>query len=383
MNAPRSQTEPHAGDSPNGNSPSFLPDFCNSRTALAIILIVELVAIVIALGNSSTLSNFWTELAAASMFLLWVGLGCAMALCRVRPHIESKTTQLVATLSLSLIVAVVVIVSECTFQLGQYFSGGIPTQLYFPDRHLEFVLRNAIIGLIVGGLALRYFYVANEWRRSIELEAQARVHALHARIRPHFLFNSMNTIAALTRRDPRKAEEAVQDLADLFRANLNDARKNISLEEEIEVAQVYQRIETLRLGERLNVTWRLDNVPLDAQVPSLLLQPLLENAIYHGIERLPAGGEVTIDGDYRDGMIELRVANPTISRTIALSTTGAHRLVHRGHKLALDNIRQRLQLAWPESLRRAEVHTDDRDGEYIVTLRFPYSRVGAIPSRLN
>src|SRR5205823_11868422 len=106
-----------------------------------------------------------------------------------------------------------------------------------------FALRNVWIGLVVTGLALRYFYVAHEWRRSVELRAAARVHALQARIRPHFLFNSMNTIAALTRSNPARAESAVQDLADLFRATLSDKRDTITLAEELEVARTYQRME--------------------------------------------------------------------------------------------------------------------------------------------
>ena len=114
---------------------------------------------------------------------------------------------------------------------------------------------------VVTALALRYFYVTHEWRHNVELQAKARVHALQARIRPHFLFNSMNTIAALTRSNPARAEEAVQDLADLFRANLNEKRNQIPLAEEIDVARTYQRMEQLRLGDRLRVDWKIDSLP--------------------------------------------------------------------------------------------------------------------------
>ncbi len=123
------------------------------------------------------------------------------------------------------------------------------------------------------GLALRYFYVSRQWRRNIEIQSRARVHALQARIRPHFLYNSMNTIAALTRSDPAAAEQAVTDLADLFRANLNEKRSQIPLKEELEVARIYQRIEQLRLGERLRVAWHVQDLPMRALVPSLLVQP--------------------------------------------------------------------------------------------------------------
>src|SRR5690606_35547004 len=115
---------------------------------------------------------------------------------------------------------------------------------------------------------------------------------LQARIRPHFLFNSMNTIASLTRSNPEQAEQAIEDLADLFRASLGDAHTQISLEDELEIARTHQRIEQLRLGDRLRVSWDIDGLPPRAQVPCLIVQPLLENAVYHGIEMLPAGGTV-------------------------------------------------------------------------------------------
>jgi two-component system sensor histidine kinase AlgZ len=219
-------------------------------------------------------------------------------------------------------------------------------------------MRNVFIGLIVTGLALRYFYVSHEWRRSVELRAAARVHALQARIRPHFLFNSMNTIAALTRSNPPRAEAAVQDLADLFRATLSDKRDTITLAEELEVARTYQRMEQLRLGGRLHVLWRTEALPGSALVPGLMIQPLLENAIYHGIEPRAEGGTVTITGEVAAGLITIVVRNP-------LDPAPGLR---EGNRLALANIRERLDLMYGE---RALMKSGRFDSEYIVTLRFP------------
>ena len=126
---------------------------------------------------------------------------------------------------------------------------------------------------------LRYFYVTHQWRSNLESVAESRFAALQARIRPHFLFNSMNTIASLTRSDPAAAERAIEDLADLFRASLGNSNEPISLEQELEVTRVYQRMEEQRLGDRLKVDWQLDNVPMQTRVPGLTIQPLLENAI--------------------------------------------------------------------------------------------------------
>jgi two-component system sensor histidine kinase AlgZ len=357
-------TEPSDIPASQPSSHFFLPDFCAQRSALAVVLIAELVALIIALARQSITQDFWVDLAAISMFLLWIGLGCATVLCRARKRLATLATVRAAVLALLLMTGVVALVSEVVYQLGVYMSAGMPAALaVFPDKHDVFLLRNVGIGFIVSAVALRYFYVTTEWRRTVELEAQARIRALQARIRPHFLFNSMNTIAALTRSNPVQAEQAVEDLADLFRASLSDARQRIPLRDELHIARVYQRIEQLRLGDRLKVAWQVDAVPENAMVPSLLLQPLLENAIYHGIERLPQGGEVTVTAQMIDASIRLVVSNPL--------ARGAVPEQRSGNRLALDNIAQRLELAWPGAAR---VHVDSLPDRYTVSLEFPYSQ---------
>jgi two-component system sensor histidine kinase AlgZ len=157
----------------------------------------------------------------------------------------------------------------------------------------------------------------------------------------------------------------VQDLADLFRANLSEKRNQIALSEEIDVARTYQRMEQLRLGDRLRVEWKIDALPSDALVPGLTLQPLLENAIYHGIEPRPEGGTVTVTGEFNKGMITVVVRNPVPLANLT---------VREGNRLALANIKERLELMYGE---RATVKSGRFDDEYIVTLRFPFTSVGA------
>jgi two-component system sensor histidine kinase AlgZ len=259
-----------------------------------------------------------------------------------------------------LIVATVAVVSEAVYWAGEHWlrRAGVVAGL-FPAQHWKFLLPNLGIAAIVGALTLRYFFVAHEWRRSVELEARSRIRALQARIRPHFLFNSLNTVASLTRSDPARAEEAIEDLADLFRVSLSDARAQITLREELEVARIYQRIEQLRLGGRLQVRWKVADLPVDAIVPSLLLQPLLENAIGHGIEPLPEGGTVLVEGTSDGEQVTIRISNPVSATAKA---------VRSGNRMALDNIRQRLELAFPG---RASVTVDDGGEQYRVTLQFP------------
>ena len=209
---------------------------------------------------------------------------------------------------------------------------------------------------------MRYLYVSSEWRRSIVLEAQARISALQALIRPHFLFNSMNTIASLTRTDPKQAEEAVEDLSDLLRANLGSSKDRTSLKQELEIAAIYQRIEKLRLGDRLSVRWNVGELPMRALIPSLVIQPLLENAIYHGIELLPDGGEVTVSGTREDDYLTIEISNP-------VARDGSRK--NDGNKMALSNIRQRFELAYGN---RASVDVVTADDHYAVRLRFPEER---------
>jgi two-component system sensor histidine kinase AlgZ len=363
MTAPRlaaSDPTPRAGMTEGTVRTLYLPDFCAPRAVLGVVLIVELTALVLSLARENDRVGFWTELARTSLFLLWIGLVVAGTLCVARRRLGTMDVARGSAVVLALVAAVVAVISEVTFRLGS--SGAVdpePLSGLFPHERFAFIARNVGITLIVAAIALRYFFITHEWRRNIEMQAQARVHALQARIRPHFLFNSMNTIAALTRSNPAQAEEAVQDLADLFRANLSEKRTQITLADELEVAAIYERIEKLRLGERLQVIWNTTALPRNAIVPSLVIQPLLENAIYHGIEPRPEGGAVTVTGEFANGLVTIVVRNPM--------PEGA--LVRDGNRLALANIRERLKLTYDE---RATIKAGRFDDEYIVTLRFPY-----------
>lgn len=337
----------------------YLPDLCSPRAALGVVVIAELTAILLALARTDVAVGFWTDLARTSTFLLWVALAGASLLCALRRPLERFTVLRGSALVVLVVCAVVAAVSQGAVLVGRsplMEATGVGT--LFPGPQDGFLLRNVLIALVVTALALRYYYVSHEWRRNIEMQARARVHALQARIRPHFLFNSMNTIAALTRSDPACAEQAVQDLADLFRASLSERRETILLEEELEIARTYQRMEQLRLGARLEVRWLTAGLPPRALVPSLTLQPLLENAIYHGIEPRPSGGTVTVSGELAGGHITIVVRNPA-----------ADLVPREGNRLALANIRERLALLYGE---RALVKAGRFDEEYIVTLRFPH-----------
>ncbi len=344
-----------ATDSNDIETQAYLPDFCAAGTILVVVLVAELVAIVLTLAGQNTPGTFLTELAKMSMYVLWLALLSAAILCRLRPWVEKFGQTRAFVIAFVLLQILCLVLAELAYRLTDVFAESV----IIDDSHSGFLIRTFAISSIVIALAMRYLYISSEWRRSIVLEAQARISALQALIRPHFLFNSMNTIASLTRSDPRQAEEAVEDLADLLRANLTGPRNRTTLKEELEVAAIYQRIEKLRLGERLRVKWNVDELPMRALIPSLTIQPLLENAIYHGIELLPDGGEVVVTGTRSDGNLHIAIANP-------VAPTAERK--KEGNKMALANIRQRFELAYGS---RASVELEETDEHYCVRIRFP------------
>ena len=189
--------------------------------------------------------------------------------------------------------------------------------------------------------------------------AEARLQALQARIRPHFLFNSLNAVLALIRRDPRRAERSLEDLADLFRTLMSDARQFVRLSDEIALLERYAELEQLRLGERLRITWELDTAPSDALLPPLVLQPLLENAVYHGVEPGTGVGEVLVRIERRGDRVVARIENPYIEAEQQRA----------GNRMALENIRERLALFFDAEAR---IETSSHGNRYRVEIQMPY-----------
>ncbi|HEY1991819.1 MAG TPA: histidine kinase, partial [Gammaproteobacteria bacterium] len=265
-------------DNPSPGAPAddfFLPELCSGGVVLVVVLIAELTAMMLAIAKHLPGEGvpLWLDLARISLFLQWIALASAGVLCAARPHLMRMPLRAALVLSYAMLLGVTLLMSEIAFRLSE--NTGIGQQL-LPASHAGFVLRNLLICAIVSALVLRYFYVMHQWRSNVRREASTRFEVLQARIRPHFLFNSMNTIAALIRGKPELAERAVEDLSDLFRASLADSSARIPLSEELAVTRQYAGIEALRLGERLKIEWRMDGVPLDAQLPRLTLQPLIE-----------------------------------------------------------------------------------------------------------
>ena len=196
------------------------------------------------------------------------------------------------------------------------------------------VLGVALAGAGLAGLLWAWL----DLRARIWAPVDARVpqQELQARIRPHFLFNALNTALALVRHDPLRAEQVLQNLGDLFRAALADAGASISLDEELALARAYLAIEQVRFGHRLRLDWQVDIGVGRARVPPLMLQPLVENAVRHGVEPSARGAQVVVRAALQRGQVVVEVIN-TLPDEPALPGT-------EGHGMALHNVRERLRL---------------------------------------
>jgi two-component system, LytTR family, sensor histidine kinase AlgZ len=333
---------------------SFLPNFCSGEAVLALLLIMQMLALLLLAGHAGD-AQWWERLLLLSLYLHWIGLCSAAVLCGMRSRLADFGLRKRLVVSYLLLLLVAGVISEGAWQLAQWLD----LRQFLPDHeHAIFLLRNLGVCAIVAALTLRYFWLQAQWRGQVRAESEARYQALQARIRPHFLFNSLNSIAALIASRPDAAETAVEDLAQLFRAGLGASNTRIPLHEEMEVTRAYLRTESLRLGERLRIRWVVEEGLEALQVPPLCLQPLVENAVTHGIEPLPEGGAVEIAIKRTGGQLRITVENPVPAQPQA----------SEGLRSALDNIRQRLELVYEG---RAELATQLENTRFTAQLRMP------------
>jgi two-component system sensor histidine kinase AlgZ len=339
--------------------PHWLPDFCSLPVLFAVMVVAELLVLVAEIAPSDETRPLLPRLATVSVFAQWLALVCAVCLCKLRPQLERLSPWLGVLAAYALMLAITVIGSALVFEIDHQLGLNLTLPTQFQGR---FVWRSAALCALLGAALLRYFYVLEQWRARVRAEAKARFEALQARIRPHFLFNSMNTIASLIRSRPAEAERAVEDLSDLFRAALGRDAALSTLGAELDLMRQYLDIEKLRLGERLRVDMAVDDLPADLPIPALLLQPLVENAIYHGIQQLPAGGTVSVRGRREADAVVLEIRNP--------QPPPAARAAPR-HGMALDNTRARIEYHFRS---RGTLAIDNGTDEFVCVLTLPLER---------
>ncbi|MCY0965223.1 sensor histidine kinase [Parathalassolituus penaei] len=331
----------------------FLPDLCNPLAVVYLLIVSEGLVVTLTLMESGLAHFSWQRFGLVSLFVQWVALVSVALLCRLRrplsqwPLLHSVGAAMLLVQLVNLVVGV----------LADYFAAG---GFFLPDWY--WLGRNALVSALITALALRYFYVQSQWRLQSQAELRSRLSALQANIRPHFFFNTLNTVAALIPIDPDKAETILLDLAQLFRVVLKAEHQPASLAAEIELGRRYLGIEQIRLGDRMQVHWHLPEQLPDLQVPALLLQPLLENAVYHGIQPLPQGGDIQVSLERRGRYWILSVSNAR--------QAGAG---GKGNGVAQVNIRARLGALFGETARLDVTEQPDR---YQAQLMLPDSTGG-------
>lgn len=332
-----------------------LPEFCTTARLLAAIAAGQLVMLTIALAPTRAPRWDFVEFASASALASWIAVASAIALCKLRPWLG----RLPRGADFAAATAVPMAVAFLGAGALNYIAATLGEFILDAGRDRHFVLATTALTGLIAAIALRYFAAQDRWKAQVQAVSQAQMDALQARIRPHFLFNSMNSIAALVRSDPAAAERAVEDLSELFRAALGQGGQRGTLADEITLAERFLGIEQLRLGPRLSVRWEAaPGLPLALPLPRLVLQPLLENAVVHGIARLKEGGEIAIALAVEGERLCITVGNP---RPVDVASRPGN-----GH--ALDSIRQRLRHQFGEAARMSAEATQ---GYYRVRLELP------------
>ncbi len=325
--------------------PVTLPDFCNLGVMLRILILANVMGLAAALVRSARLADLFGEVQQVSLIMQPALLLSLIALCLFKKPLRRLSYIWGIVLVLSVAVGSVTLVH-------QFIAGRI-----FLAEGLGQLNRYWLLALLMAGALLAYFNMRS--RILSPAIGEARLQALQARIRPHFLFNSINAVMSLVRTEPQRAERALQDMADLFRVLMRENRELVRLEDEVNLCWQYLELETLRLGERLQIAWHIDKMPKDAMVPPLILQPILENAVYHGIEPSSGTGEISVNIFHSRDQVQLVIKNPYLQQ-------GSH---HAGNKMAMQNIRERLSLHFDVEARlKCEV----QGGFYLVQITLPY-----------
>ena len=332
----------------------FLPDFCHPRSVFMVVLVSELLALILALVRFQG-DIFWQQLGRYSLIIQWIALLSTALLCMSRPVLRRLTDLISGIISYFVVLLVTLFVSVGAIWIEGWLQGRISIHLLEEPG----LISNLLVAAILAAIVLRFFYLQAQYRKRIVIAADAKLQALQARIQPHFLFNSMNIIASLIPINPELAEKVIEDLSDLFRASLAEHRSQVSLGSEIDLCKRYLGIEQLRLGDRLQSQWKTPESMDSVSIPPLTLQPLIENAIYHGIQPLVDGGLISIDITISKGRCNIIIENP-------LPENSAKN--NNGNNIAVDNIKERLQMLYQD---QASLNMKIKGSLCVVTLTLP------------
>ena len=327
-----------------------LPYLCHGRFLLRAVVLTQAVAVVLAFAPGMH-TDPWYRLGLISLFVHWVVLLTTVTLCTLRKKLNRLSPLLILACCTGIFIALTLAISAVAYHWLE--AQRWPLQQSFT----AFLLANSMIALIIAIIAIQFFIMHAERSDQLAAQSRAELSALQARIQPHFLFNSLNTVAELTQIDAAAAEKALLDLSELFRAALH-AGAAVSLQDELHLAEQYLSLEQWRLGRRMRVEWLLPTPFPTMQIPSLTIQPLLENAVRHGIESMAGPAVLKVEMLESKQSVSIVITNPFQTMTTGRAQNG----------IALENIRQRLHLHYGE---RAKLSHSVIGNEYRVKLVLP------------
>jgi two-component system, LytTR family, sensor histidine kinase AlgZ len=332
-----------------------IPDCCNIGIIFRVLLGANITVLAAILLRTGSLTTGLLEFVEASIVLELACLCSLLTLCGLRQAIRTVPPW-------GQRIACAIVPAAVT---GLIINLLASMDLFLNSFSNLTVVKGMLLAALMG-LALQHYFELRTRAFSPAL-SEARLQALQARIRPHFLFNSLNAVLSLIRDEPKRAEATLEDLADLFRVLLRDARSMTTLEDELRLCRQYLSIEKIRLGDRLQVKWERtdisDRVLRHAQIPSLLLQPLVENAVHYGVE--PAS---------QPALIQIHVARSLDRIEISIVNPYHHDVESTGNQIALANIRERLALLYDVE---AQLTTMVARGHFEVRVKFPYVKDAA------
>ncbi|NRB37815.1 MAG: histidine kinase [Pseudomonadales bacterium] len=336
------------------NNRFLLPNLCELQVLFLLMIVMQLLVILEMLFLFGMRFD-WLHFGLVTLYVQAQSLISASMLCTLRIPLAKVSMEMAVS---SAFIVLLLIALVMALLVEHYWLSAI--QVVSSDH--AFVWRNVLVSAIISAVALRYLFVQQQLIAQQKSELQASLLALQARIRPHFLFNTLNSIASLITVAPEKAEQMIENLAGLIRASLREDVET-TIEDEWQLCEAYLQIEKIRLDERLSWTCDFSGLNLQAEIPSLSLQPLLENAIYHGIQPNIEKGSITITGHSTDKEVQIQIKN---SQNKDLQTPKKH----EGHNMAVENIRHRLIRLYGDT---ATLELCDKGDSFIVTMTYAFN----------
>lgn len=330
---------------------SYITSVCNGRMVVRIFIMSQALAILLSMAPGMT-DDKWIRLGLTSLFIHWVALMTTLTLCLLRNSLSTFRPIVQAQTTLLILLLITAVISYFAYIFLELWGWRATEDL------AGFIVNNLIVALLVGLLGIQFFALHFQHTQSLEAKSKAELTALHARIKPHFIFNCLNVIAEVAITDGKKAEKLILNLASLLRAALK-IENDIYLADEIELCKKYLALEKIRLGDRLQVEWSLPDELPQLLVPGLVLQPIIENAVQHGIESLKNGGVIKISVQEKSTSLEIVVIND-------FDDLDRHRI---NNGTAIDNINRRLFLYFNG---KATLVTDVKMQKFTCTLTLPF-----------